>query len=104
VSTPFVSSNQSIYYSPANGLGQNYSRIGTPEIDALLAQMVSEPDPAKAADLANQVDVALWDQMGTLPLYQKPTFIAYQATIENIQDNASQTGPLWNSETWALAQ
>jgi len=104
VSTPFVSSNQSIYYSPANGLGQNYTRTGTPEIDALLSKMVSEPDPAKTADLANQVDKALWDQMATLPLYQKPTFIAYQSNIKNVQDNASQTGPLWNAEKWALAQ
>lgn len=104
VSTPFVSANQSIYYSPANGLGQNYSRAGTPEIDQLLAKMVSEPDPKKAADLANEVDQKLWDQMATLPLYQKPTFIAYQSNIKNVQDNASQAGPLWNSEKWALAQ
>jgi peptide/nickel transport system substrate-binding protein len=104
VSTPFVSSNQSIYYSPANGLGQNYTRIGTPAIDALLTKMVAEPDPAKTADIANQVDKALWDQMATIPLYQKPTFIAYQSNIKNVQDNSSQTGPLWNAEKWALAQ
>ncbi|TWH71690.1 ABC transporter family substrate-binding protein [Modestobacter roseus] len=104
VSTPFVSSNQSIYYSPDNGLGQNYSRTGTPEIDQLLAEMVSTPDPDAAADLANQVDTALWDQMATLPLYQKPTFIAYQSDIQNVEDNASQAGPLWNSEEWTLAE
>ncbi|KQS68326.1 ABC transporter family substrate-binding protein [Modestobacter sp. Leaf380] len=104
VSTPFVSSNQSIYYSPENGLGQNYSRIGTPEIDDLLSQMVSEPDPDAAADLANQVDTALWAQMATLPLFQKPTVIAYQSTITGVEDNSSQTGPLWNSETWAVSQ
>ncbi|NDI49080.1 ABC transporter family substrate-binding protein [Goekera deserti] len=104
VSTPFVSSNQSIYYSPDNGLGQNYSRTGTPEIDALLAQMVSQPDPAQAADLANQVDVALWEQLATIPLYQKPTFIAYQSSIQNVEDNASQAGPLWNAEKWTVAE
>lgn len=104
VSTPFVSSNQSIYYSPANGLGQNYTRAGTPEIDQVLAKMVSEPDPKKAASLANQADKLLWDQMYTLPLFQKPTIIAYQSNIKNIQDNSSQTGPLWNAEKWALAQ
>jgi len=104
VSTPFVSSNQSIYYSPANGLGQNYTRAGTPQIDQVLSQMVSQPDPKKAAALANQADKLLWDQMYTLPLYQKPTFIAYQSNIKNVQDNSSQTGPLWNAEKWALAQ
>jgi peptide/nickel transport system substrate-binding protein len=104
VSSPFVGANQSIYYSPANGLGQNYTRTGTPEIDQLLAQMVSAPDPEKSADLANQVDTALWDQMATVPLYQKPTFIAFQKSIQNVKDNASQAGPLWNAEKWALAQ
>jgi peptide/nickel transport system substrate-binding protein len=104
VATPFVSANQSIYASPANGLQQNYSRIGTPQIDALMAQMVSEPEPAKAADLANQVDAALWQQMATIPLFQKPTVIAHQGTIKGVQDNSSQTGPLWNAEKWSLAQ
>jgi peptide/nickel transport system substrate-binding protein len=104
VATPFVSANQSIYASPANGLQQNYSRTGTPEIDALMAQMVSEPEPAKVADLANQVDSALWQQMATIPLFQKPTVIAYQSNIHGVQDNSSQTGPLWNAEKWSLAQ
>ena len=104
VSTPFVAANQSIYFSPSNGLGQNYSRTGTPQIDQLLAQMVAEPDPTKSSDLANQVDKALWDQMATLPLYQKPTFIAYQSSVQNVQDNASQAGPLWNSDQWAQKQ
>jgi peptide/nickel transport system substrate-binding protein len=104
VATPFVSSNQSIYASPANGLQQNYSRTGTPQIDTLLSQMVSEPEPAKVADLANQVDSALWAQMATIPLFQKPTVIAYQSSISGVQDNSSQTGPLWNAEKWALKQ
>jgi peptide/nickel transport system substrate-binding protein len=104
VATPFVSSNQSIYASPANGLQQNYSRTGTPQIDTLLSQMVSEPEPAKVADLANQVDSALWAQMATIPLFQKPTIIAYQSSISGVQDNSSQTGPLWNAEKWALKQ
>lgn len=104
VSAPFVSGNQSIYYSPANGLGQNYSRLGTPEIDKLLAQMVSEPDPKKTAQLANEVDQKLWDLMATLPLYQKPTFLAHQSNIQNVKDNASLAGPLWNAEQWSLAQ
>jgi peptide/nickel transport system substrate-binding protein len=104
VATPFVSSNQSIYASPANGLQQNYSRTGTPQVDGLMAQMVSEPEPAKVADLANQVDTALWQQMATIPLFQKPTVIAFQSSIKGVQDNSSQTGPLWNAEKWSLAQ
>ena len=61
-------------------------------------------DQSKAADLANQVDKKLWDQMATLPLYQKPTFIAYQSSVQGVEDNASQAGPLWNSEVWSQKQ
>ena len=37
-----------------------------------------------------------------LPLYQKPTFIAYQSSIKGVEDNSTQAGPLWNSETWTV--
>jgi peptide/nickel transport system substrate-binding protein len=74
--------------------------------------MVVTTDPAKAADLANQVDAQLWTDMFTLPLYQKPTFIGYSSKYKpynkddktGLGDNASQDGPLWNSDTWRLSQ
>ncbi len=105
VGNPFISSTQSIYAAPqGENIQQNYSRIGSQQIDDLFAQVVAEPDPAKQAQLGNQIDTLLWDQMATIPLYQKPTFIAYQSAIQGVQDNPSQAGPLWNSETWSLKQ
>lgn len=102
VGNPFISSTQSIYGTPKGGnIQQNYTRTGTPQIDALFAQLTVEPDPAKQADLGNQIDALLWQQLASIPLYQKPTFIAWQSSITGVQDNASQAGPLWNSETWA---
>jgi peptide/nickel transport system substrate-binding protein len=44
----------------------------------------------------------LWDDMVTIPLYQKPTYVAYRNTFANIHDNASSNGPLWNAETFGL--
>jgi len=35
---------------------------------------------------------------------QKPTFIAYQSSVQGVEDNASQAGPLWNSEQWSQKQ
>jgi peptide/nickel transport system substrate-binding protein len=102
VSSPFVSANQSIYQTPpsADNVQQNYSRTGTPQIDALLVKLSTDLDPAKQAADANAADKLLWDQMATLPLYQKPTFIAYRSTAHNIVDNASVQRPLWNSDKW----
>ena len=105
VGTPFVSSSQSIYAAPQGAsIQQNYSRIGTPAIDSLFAQLNAQPDTAKQADLGNQIDALLWEQLASIPLYQKPTFIAHQSSITGVQDNASQAGPLWNSEKWATKQ
>ena len=38
--------------------------------------------------------------MATIPLYQKPTFIAWRNTFANIPDNATQEGPFWNANIW----
>jgi peptide/nickel transport system substrate-binding protein len=103
VGAPFRASTQSIYSTPVGGnVQQNYSRQGTPEIDALFAKFVQEPDADAQAELGNQIDTLLWGQVATLPLYQKPTFIAYQSSIKGVEDNSTQAGPLWNSETWTV--
>jgi peptide/nickel transport system substrate-binding protein len=105
VGSPFISNTPSIYLTPqGEALGQNYSRIGTPEIDQLLTKWLTLTEDQEVTDTGNQIDKLLWDQMGTLPLYQKPTFIAYSSTIEGAEDNPTQAGPLWNSNTWALKQ
>ena len=105
VGTPFVSSSASIYKTPVgDNVQQNYSRTGTPAMDALWDQLSAEPDTDKQADLGNEIDKQLWDQMATIPLYQKPTFIAYQSSIKNVKDNPSTAGPLWNAEKWSTAQ
>jgi peptide/nickel transport system substrate-binding protein len=105
VGSPFISGTPAIYLSPqGDSIGQNYSRIGTPELDALFTQWLSETDDQQIADTGNEIDSKLWDQMATLPLYQKPTFIAYSSTIAGAEDNPTQAGPLWNASTWSLKQ
>ena len=101
VGSPFRGATQSIYSTPqGDNIQQNYSRQGTQEIDDLFAQFVSEPDPDAQTELGNQIDALLWGQVATVPLYQKPTFIAYQSSLSGVEDNSTQAGPLWNSETW----
>ena len=38
--------------------------------------------------------------MATIPLYQKPTFIAYDKSYTNIHDNSTAEGPFYNAGTW----
>ena len=105
VSTPFPSGNYSIYHSatPSNRQS-NYGLLNDPRIDAALDKANSELDHQKVADMYNQIDQYCWEDMVTIPLYQKPTFIAWRSTFGGIADNASSFGPFWNSEGYFKKQ
>jgi peptide/nickel transport system substrate-binding protein len=99
VGTPFaISSNQAIYQS---GSDSNYGAYANAKVDQLFTQAGSELDPAKAVTLGNQIDQQLWDDMVTIPLYTKPTFLAWRNTFTNITDNASNVGPFVDEPLWA---
>jgi peptide/nickel transport system substrate-binding protein len=99
VATPFASSNKSIY---STGDGQNYGQFSDPTVDQAFKDANNILDPAKSVAAYNAIDKKLWDGMATIPLYQKPTFIAFSDKYVNISDNASSEGPFWNVGTWGL--
>jgi len=99
VGGPFaVSGNRDIYRT---GAGSNYGQYANSKVDQMFAQAMAEFDANKAADLLNQIDQIITDDMATIPLYNKPTFLAFRNTFVNVSDNATQDGPFWNSSTWA---
>ena len=101
VGTPFaISSNQSIYSTTG---GQNYGKYTNPKVDALFKSAIANLDPKAAVALSQQIDQQLWDDMATLPLYQKPTFIAYDKSYSNIHDNSTSEGPFYNAAEWSKA-
>ena len=105
VSSPFISGNQSLYQSPqGDNVAQNYTRGGDPRVDKLFPEINAATDDKTAQDLGNQVDKLLWDNLYTIPLYQKPTFLAYNSNYTGFQENASLAGPLWNSTNIGLKQ
>ena len=85
VGTPFpISSSKSIYQKPVgDNIFQNYARIGTKNIDSLFDQAAAELDPAKAIDLANQADKAIWAEGHSLTTYQRPELIACNNNLVN---------------------
>jgi glutathione transport system substrate-binding protein len=81
IGTPFpISSAESIYVR--NG-GQNYAKIGTPEIDTLYKQAVSELDAQKATDLTYQIDQKIWEAGHSVALYQRPDLVASKSNLVN---------------------
>jgi peptide/nickel transport system substrate-binding protein len=76
---------------PLSGLPQiyasqgesNFGKIGTAEIDAKIEQTLEELDPAKARNLANEVDKLIWAEGFSLPLTQSPGNVAVRSTLAN---------------------
>jgi peptide/nickel transport system substrate-binding protein len=51
--------------------------------------------------LFNQADALMANDIPTIPLYQKPTYLVFKAGIKNMKDNATLQGPTWNAEAWS---
>jgi peptide/nickel transport system substrate-binding protein len=85
------------------GTGLNYGKFSDPAVDALFEQATAELDPDRSTTLANQIDRKLWEGLPSIPLYQRPTFLAWRGTLRNVTENATTEGPLWNAESWAFA-
>ncbi|MFI6366700.1 ABC transporter family substrate-binding protein [Nocardia sp. NPDC050630] len=79
----FSSIRQTYYYDP-NDLQGNYARIGSPELNALIDRTLSELDPAKALELANEVDRKVFEEGHSLPLMQSDGSFGVRANLANI--------------------
>ena len=61
----------------------NFGKIGSPEIDAKIEQVLNELDPAKALTLANELDKMVWAEGFSLPLTQTPGNMAVRTKLAN---------------------
>lgn len=75
-----LSSLTQIYAS--NG-ESNFGKIGSPQIDAQIETTLSELDPAKARQEANELDKMLWAEVHSLPLFQSAGNVAVRSNIAN---------------------
>ena len=98
--TPFPLSGAKQIFE--TGSDSNYGKYSNAEFDTLAKQATAELDEAKQLALADQEDVLLWRDLPSLPLYQKPTFLAVRDKFVNIHDNPTAEGPFWNAETFGL--
>lgn len=77
---PFLSSGDAIWKTTGE---QNFGKTGSPEIDKLVAQAAVETDPKKRIDLINEYDAKLWEQAGTVPLWQSYDFFVQDKDLAN---------------------
>jgi peptide/nickel transport system substrate-binding protein len=105
VAGPSLSANNSIYQSLAaqgGAQGQNYTHGADAAVDSTLTALAQAATPQEEIAAANKADQLLWGDMFTLPLYQKPTLLAYDSNYKGIADNSTQAGPLWNNDSFSV--
>lgn len=61
----------------------NFSNYSDPKIDELADQIAVELDPDKRIELANEVDKLMWDNVMTMPLYQRPQNTGAKKNLAN---------------------
>ncbi len=61
----------------------NFGKISSPEIDAKAEQTFNELDPAKARELANELDTMIFDIGFSLPLFQSAGNLAVRSSLAN---------------------
>lgn len=100
VGTPFPASGANQIYNGTSA--SNFGRYANKKVDDLMLKALGTVDETARLEVLNQLDEAMWDDLPNLPLYQKPTFLAYYESYGNISDNTTSESPFWNAEEWGL--
>lgn len=62
---------------------QNYTRVGTDQVDQLFDQAVATLDEDESRSLIRKADSRIWAEAGSIPLYQRPQLTAVRKNLVN---------------------
>lgn len=101
IGTPFqVSGAQQAFASDSDS---NFGKYNSAEFDAGIKEASTILDLDERYQKLNELDALLWEDLPTIPLFQKPAgLLAYSSKYANIKDNTTTEGPFWNSLNWGI--
>ncbi|QFZ74487.1 ABC transporter family substrate-binding protein [Streptomyces fagopyri] len=73
---------------------QNYTRVGTDQVDQLFDQAIGTLDESEERALVRKADARIWAAAGSIPLYQRPQLTAVRPNLANAGSFGFQT-PLY---------
>ncbi|MCX5560486.1 ABC transporter family substrate-binding protein [Streptomyces sp. NBC_00038] len=62
---------------------QNYTRVGTDQVDQLFDQAIATLDENEGRSLVRKADARIWAAAGSIPLYQRPQLTAARTNLAN---------------------
>ncbi|MEA1902182.1 MAG: ABC transporter substrate-binding protein [Actinomycetota bacterium] len=79
----------------------NVTRYCSDEADTLIAAANTAVDAGERASIYNSVDAGYLADLASIPLFQKPEFIAWNSELTGPRLNMSSSTTLWNVGSWA---
>lgn len=64
-------------------VAQNYTRVGTDQVDQLFDRALATLDRKEAVDLLRKADSRIWASAASIPLYQRPQLVAARKNLVN---------------------
>ncbi|MEY9993991.1 peptide/nickel transport system substrate-binding protein [Streptomyces sp. V4I8] len=62
---------------------QNYTRVGTDQVDQLFDQAIGTLDESESRSLIRKADSRIWAAAGSIPLFQRPQLTAARTSVAN---------------------
>lgn len=95
----------STYYCTGNapsGFGAlNVNRYCNDQVEALIRSTDQIVEPSLRAETYNEADRLYMQDMAIIPLYQKPSLLAWNIGLTGPKPNMSRATDMWNLSAWA---
>ncbi|PWV58178.1 ABC transporter family substrate-binding protein [Nocardiopsis sp. L17-MgMaSL7] len=103
--SPFSSTTKGNYGMPLDEDGEdwgaNNSKHSTPEIEELFDELAIETDPERYAEIANEIDALLWDEVVTIPLFERPGLYVVNEDLHNWGEYGLAADYVYEDIGWA---
>lgn len=84
------------------GGDQNYMNACDRKATVLLNKAKFTADDKARADLLNKAEVMLAEDVWSVPVFSRPTYLLNANKVKGVLKNPTQQGSTWNSESWSV--
>jgi peptide/nickel transport system substrate-binding protein len=84
------------------GGDQNYMNACDKKASAMLTKAKFTADEPARADLLNKAEVLLAEDVWSVPVFSRPTYLINANKVKGVIKNPTQQGSTWNSEVWSV--
>ncbi|KOX24208.1 ABC transporter family substrate-binding protein [Nocardiopsis sp. NRRL B-16309] len=102
-SNPYAGDSQENYGMPNEDgeWGNNLARTSTREIDDAYVALRSETDPDRYAEIANEIDRMLWEEVVSIPLFERPGLYVVNEDLHNWGEYGLASDYVYEDIGWA---